>query len=170
MSRHDGASHRELRNESPAKLRQQKPRTATLGVHDPLPSPECEDVHHRLAKEKNYMDWFWDFVAQTHVSLGEEGMLQEREKQEGLQAPAPIRSHCLAVRFLSQCQGSAATFRPGAKGSAACRISQNDGKGEAHGTPGLLGHFMVPASSTASAALRTKGWLGWRPARVDAFI
>lgn len=68
MSRHGGASHRELRNESPAKLRQQKPHTATLGVHDPLPSPECEDVHHRLAKEKNYMDCSWDFVAQTRVS------------------------------------------------------------------------------------------------------
>lgn len=124
-------------------------------------SPECEDVHCRLAKGKNYMDHSWDFLAQTHVSeLEGEGMLQEREKQGGLQAAAPIHSHCLAVRFPSQCQGSAATFRPGAKGSAACRSSQNDGKGEARGTLGLLGHFMVPACGTASAPLRTKGWLG----------
>lgn len=126
-----------------------------------LPSPACEDVHHRLAKGKNDMDHSWVFVAQTHASeLGGEGMPQGREKQGGLQAAVPIHSHCLAVRFPSQCQGSAATFRPGTKGSAACRISQNDGKREASGTLGLLGHFMVPASGTASAALRTKGWLG----------
>lgn len=87
-------------------------------------------------------------------------MFQGREKQGGLQAAAPIPSHCLAVRFPSQCQESAVPFRSRAKGSAACRISQNDGRREAHGTPGLLGHFMVPANSTASAALRTKGWLG----------
>lgn len=85
-------------------------------------------------------------------------MFQEGKKQGGLQAAVLTYSHCLAVRFPSQCP--AATFRPGAKGSAACRISQNDGKGEAHGTLGLLGHFMVPASSAALAALRTKGWLG----------
>lgn len=106
------------------------------------PSPACEDVHCRLEKGKNDMDHSWDFAAQTHVSeLGGEGVFQEREKEGGLQAAAPVHSHCLAVRFPSQCQGSAATFRPGAKGSAACRISQNDGKGEAHGTLGLLGHF-----------------------------
>lgn len=106
------------------------------------------------------MDHSWDFIAQTHVSeLGREGMFQERDKQGGCQAAAPIHSHCLAVRFPSQSQGSAATFRPEAKGSAACRISQNDGKGEAHGSLELLGHFMVPATSAASAALRTKGWL-----------
>lgn len=124
-----------------------------------LPSPAWEDVHHRLAQGKLYTDHSWDFVAQTRVSeLGGEGMFQEREKQGGLQAAALIHSHCLAVRFPSQCP--AATFRPGAKGSAACRISQNDGKGEAHGTLGLLGRFMVPASGTALAALWTKGWLG----------
>lgn len=95
------------------------------------PSPACEDVHHSLAKGKYYMDHSWDFIAQTHVSeLGGEGMFQEREKQGGLQAAVPSHSHCLAVRFPSQCQGSAVTFRPGAQGSAACRISQNDGRGE----------------------------------------
>lgn len=148
-------SHRELKNESPAGNR--KPALPPWGWTNP-PSSACEDAHHRLAKAKNYMDHSWDFVAQTHMSeLGGEGMLQEREKQRGLQAAAPI--YCLAVRFPSQCQDSAVTFRPGAKGSAACRI-QNDGKGEAHGTLGLLGHFMVPASRTASAAPWTKGWLG----------
>lgn len=87
-------------------------------------------------------------------------MLRKREKQGGLQAAAPIHSHCLAVGFPSQCQGSAVPFRSGAKGSTACRISQKDGREEVHGTPGLLGHFMVPANGTASAALGTKGWLG----------
>lgn len=87
------------------------------------------------------MDHFWDSVAQTHVrELGGEGVLQEREKQGGLQAAVP--------------------FRSGAKGSAACRISQNDGEAEAPGTLELLGHFVVPASGTVSAVLRTKvGWV-----------
>lgn len=135
---------------------QQSSGSRNFAMHEPPSSPACEDVHHR---QREKLIWTWDSVAQTHVSeLGGEGVLQAREKQGGLQAAAPIHSHCLAVRFPSQCP--AVPFRSGAKGSAACRISQNDGRGEAHDTPGLLGHFMVPANSTASAALRTKGWLG----------
>lgn len=36
LSWHGGASHQELRRESPAKLRLQKPCAAALGVHEPL--------------------------------------------------------------------------------------------------------------------------------------
>lgn len=118
MSRHGGESHRELRSESPAKLRYQKLGTATLGVHEP---PQPCNVHCRLAKGKNDMDHSWAFVAQTHVSeLGGEGMFQEREKQGGLQAAVPSHSHCLAVRFPSQCQGLSSDLQ--ARGPGKCSL------------------------------------------------
>lgn len=108
-----------------------------------------------------YMDCSWDSLAQTHVSeLGRRRNVPGKGKARRTSGYSahPQPQPCSEIPF--PVPGLSSAFRPGAKGSVACRISQNYGKGEAHGTPGLLGYFMVPASGTASAALRTKGWLG----------
>ena len=146
------------------KLRLQKPRTAALGVHEPR-SPAHLDVHRCLAKGKKlYGPFLRASGPKTHGSeLGGEVTRQEGEKRGGVQAAAPVRSRCLAGRVPSLRWGSAATFGLGAKGNAACRVSQNlpktMGKERPWAPLGCRGIAWCQPVAQHRAALRTKG--GW---------